>query len=106
MTQHSFMRLLTTASVLAPYGSRPLTNEEAWAAYGAFIADDRVVLQAEEPVGLERQWRAFSLGASASPKLWMDAYLAAFALTGGFRMVTTDVAYRQFQGLDMLLLAS
>ena len=41
---------------------------------------------------------------TASPKLWMDAYLAAFALTGGYRMVTTDTAFRQFQGLDVLVL--
>jgi hypothetical protein len=31
----------------------------------------------------------------------MDAYLAAFAQAGGYRMVTTDDAYRQFDGLDL-----
>jgi predicted nucleic acid-binding protein len=34
----------------------------------------------------------------------MDAYLAAFALTGGYRMVTTDAAFKQFGGLDLRLL--
>jgi predicted nucleic acid-binding protein len=34
----------------------------------------------------------------------MDAYLAAFALTGGYRMVTTDAAFKQFRGLDLRLL--
>lgn len=34
----------------------------------------------------------------------MDAYLAAFAMAGGYRMVTTDRAFRQFQGLDLVLL--
>ena len=40
----------------------------------------------------------------ASPKLWMDAYLAAFALAGRNQKVTTDAAFRQFQGLDLLVL--
>jgi predicted nucleic acid-binding protein len=34
----------------------------------------------------------------------MDAYLAAFALAGRFRMVTTDAAFRQFGELDLMLL--
>ncbi len=40
--------------------------------------------------------------ANASPKLRMDAYLAAFALTAAYLMVTTDVAFRQFAGLEVL----
>jgi predicted nucleic acid-binding protein len=35
----------------------------------------------------------------------MDAYLAAFAITAGLRLVTTDTAFRQFAGLDHLILA-
>jgi predicted nucleic acid-binding protein len=34
----------------------------------------------------------------------MVAYLAAFALAGGYRMVTTDAAFRQFSGLDLVIL--
>lgn len=33
----------------------------------------------------------------------MDAYLAAFAIAGGYRLVTTDAAYRQFGGLSCLV---
>lgn len=36
--------------------------------------------------------------------MWMDAYLAGFALAGGYRMVTTDGAFKQFRGLDLELL--
>jgi predicted nucleic acid-binding protein len=38
----------------------------------------------------------------------MDAYLAAFAITGGLRMVTLDGDFHQFapQGLDLLLLGA
>jgi predicted nucleic acid-binding protein len=34
----------------------------------------------------------------------MNAYLAAFALAGGYRMVTTDAAFKQFRGLGLELL--
>lgn len=103
-TQQSFLWLLTNAAVLAPYGSPPLTNREAWEAYEALVADYRIVLRDEEPGALESRWKELALRDDASPKLWMDAYLAAFALTAGYRMVTTDAAFMQFAGLDLHLL--
>ena len=30
----------------------------------------------------------------------MAAHLAAYALAGGYRLVTTDAAFKQFRGLD------
>jgi toxin-antitoxin system PIN domain toxin len=103
-TQQSFLRLLTNASVLGPYGNPPLTNRKAWSAYEAFLADDRIAFRADEPVGLESSWKDFAVRGTASPKLWMDAYLAAFALAGRYSMVTTDAAFRQFRGLDLQVL--
>lgn len=105
-TQQTFLRLLTNTSVLSPYGSPPLTNREAWAAYEALLSDDRIVFRADEPAGVEPLWKQFAVRGTASPKLWMDAYLAAFALAGRYRMVTTDAAFRQFRGLDLLVLGS
>jgi toxin-antitoxin system PIN domain toxin len=103
-TQQGFLRLLTNKAVLAPYGSSPLTNQQAWTAYEALLTDYRILFWAHEPAGLEIHWRKFALRNTASPKLWMDAYLAAFALAGRHRMVTTDAAFRQFGGLDVVLL--
>jgi toxin-antitoxin system PIN domain toxin len=103
-TQQTFLRLLTNASVLGAYGNPPLTNRQAWSAYEALLADDRIAFQADEPSGLEARWKEFAARGTASPKLWMDAYLAAFALAGRFRMVTTDAAFRQFGELDLMLL--
>lgn len=103
-TQQTFLQLLTNAAVLAPYGNPPLSNREAWAAYEAFLADDRVTLRSDEPGGLTARWQAFAVRDGASPKLWMDAYLAAFAMAAGCRLVTTDAGFRQFPGLDLVLL--
>lgn len=59
-----------------------------------------------EPAGTGELWLRFANRNTASPKLWMDAYLAAFAISGNLRFVTTDKAFRQFvpQGLDLQLL--
>jgi toxin-antitoxin system PIN domain toxin len=103
-TQQSFLRLLSNASVLGPYGNPPLTNQQAWDAYSSLREDERVGFRPEEPTGLESHWRRFALRRTASPKLWMDGYLAAFALCGGYRLVTTDRAFRQFHGVDVALL--
>jgi toxin-antitoxin system PIN domain toxin len=102
-TQQALLRLLTNASVLGPYGNPPLTNREAWSAYAAFLVDDRIAFR-DEPVGLEPLWKELAARGTASPKLWMDAYLAAFALAGRYSMVTMDAAFRQFRGLDLLVL--
>lgn len=103
-TQQSLIRLLTTASVMGAYGSAPLTNKAAWELCESFVQDDRIVFVGQEPAGLEERWRQFSTRDTKSPKLWMDAYLAAFAVSGGYTIVTNDVGYRQFKGLELLLL--
>lgn len=103
-TQQSFLRLLTSAAVLAPYGNKPLTNAQAWVAYETLLSDERITFASQEPDGISALWREFGARSTASPKLWMDAYLAAFAVRAGCQMVTTDTAFSQFPGLDVLIL--
>lgn len=103
-TQQTFLRLMTNAAVLGAYGNPPLTNRQAWSIYEALLKDDRIAFRADEPPGLEPLWKDLAMRSTASPKLWLDAYLAAFALAGRYRMVTTDAAFRQFRGLDLLVL--
>jgi toxin-antitoxin system PIN domain toxin len=103
-TQQSFLRLLTTSAVFSPYGIPPLTNKAAWSVYEGFRSHARVAW-AEEPTGLEPIWKGLAGGSAASPKLWMDAYLAAFAIAGEYQLVTTDKAFKQFKSLDLLVLS-
>jgi toxin-antitoxin system PIN domain toxin len=103
-TQQSFLRLLTTTAVLAPYGIPPLRNLAAWSVYEGLRANERIAW-VEEPNGVDVHWKKLAATAQASPKLWMDAYLAAFALAGGHQLVTTDTAFRQFRRLDLLVLS-
>lgn len=102
-TQQSFLRLLTTTGVMSVYGIAPLSNKDAWAAYESFIADDRILFQPEPP-GLSAVWKKLAARRTSSPKLWMDAYLAAFAIATGAQLVTTDKAFTQFPGLDVLVI--
>jgi toxin-antitoxin system PIN domain toxin len=103
-TQQTFLRLLTNSTVLGAYGIPPLTNRQAWSACEAFLRDDRIAFRADEPPGVEPLWKALAARGTTSPKLWMDAYLAAFAIAGRYRLVTTDSAFRQFKRLDLLVL--
>src|SRR5260370_36814515 len=55
-TQQSFLGLLTTRAVLAPFGIPPLDNKAAWSVYEGFLADDRVAWT-DEPRGLQSFWK-------------------------------------------------
>ena len=99
-TQQSFLRLLTTMGIMSVYGIPPRSNKAAWAAWESFIGDDRIILQPEPP-GLGAVWKKLAVRRTSSPELWMDAYLAAFAISSGAQLVTTDKAFTQFPGLDV-----
>ena len=71
---------------------------EAWILYDALRADERVIYL-PEPHGLESSWRKFIEGETYSPKVWSDAYLAAFAQMSGIAVVSFDEDFRKFDGL-------
>ncbi len=104
-TEQSFLRLLTTPALLRAYGATGLSNREALLTLKALQGLPSVRF-AEEPPGTVARWHALAAHDTASPKLWMDAYLAAFALAGGLGLVTLDTDFRQFasQGLDASVL--
>lgn len=102
-TQQSFLRLITTSAATKQYGKAPLSNADAWAFYERLLADARIV-RADEPAGLEAHWKAAS--GFASPKVWIDAYLASFAIAGGHQFVTIDRAFRQFATFDCVVLSA
>lgn len=104
-TQQSFLRLASTPAIFTAYQAGEITNRDALAALMAFLALPQVDLM-DEPIGTEATWwRLAGLG-EAAPKRWMDAYLAAFAISGSLRMITLDQDFRAFipAGLDLRLL--
>lgn len=105
-TQQSVLRLISTAGIAKSYGVLPLTNRGALLTLDALQALPQVSWQAEPP-GIFEKWRSLATLDTASPKVWMDAYLAAFAIQSGLRLVTLDKDFKNFvaQGLDVELLS-
>lgn len=103
-TEQSFLRLASTPALLKVYGAQGMTNRDAWLALDTLQALPQVGSRDETP-GLRAVWRTLASADAASPKLWMDAYLAAFAISGGLRMVTLDRDFTKFvvNGLDLAL---
>jgi uncharacterized protein len=106
-TQQAFLRILTTPVIQKIYGSGVITNDAAWEKLERLIALPQVVWL-DEPHGLEILWQKCARLSSASPKVWMDAYLAAFAITTGLRLATLDRDFKKFEphGLDLRLIES
>jgi toxin-antitoxin system PIN domain toxin len=99
VTQLSVLRLLTTSAVMR---DRPLTMVEAWQAYDRLFEDDRVMLYPEPP-NIEAQFRQLSQSQTASPKVWADAYLMAFAFGHQGQVVTFDRALENRGGSCLVL---
>jgi toxin-antitoxin system PIN domain toxin len=100
MTQLSLLRLLCHRAVME---DNVCTLPQAWAVYDQVQADERFVFYAE-PADLEPALRVLTQANTPSPRLWQDAYLAAFALASGIRLATFDRDFRQFAELQTILL--
>jgi len=68
------------------------------------LSDPRVSFAAE-PADIETHWRVYTQSRSYSPRVWNDAYLAAFALAGGLELVTFDRGFTQYQNVTSIILA-
>ena len=80
-----------------------LTGREAWEAYARWLALAEIVFLPEPP-GIDDELGRLSRSVELTPALWTDAYLAAFALAGGLRLVAFDADFSRFAGLSVLRL--
>lgn len=100
-TQQGFLRLATNPSV---FGNHALTMPDAWQKYDIFQSDP-YVSYVEEPFNLEQHWRSFTGQSLHSPNVWTDAYLAAFAIAGSYKLVSFDKGLAQYPGTNCTILA-
>ncbi len=100
LTQQGFLRLATNPSV---FQDDAVTLENAWLLYDEMLQDPQIVF-VSEPVGIESHWRQYTQRRSFSPKVWNDAYLAAFARAAGLELVTFDKGFRQYSQIDCQIL--
>ena len=90
ITQITVLRLLTTAAVM---GSDVKNMHEAWDLWDKVCADDRIEFLSESDA-IEWEFQRLSQLRSPSPKVWVDAYLLAFASAAGLKLVTFDRGLR------------
>ena len=104
-TEQSFLRLTSSQTILKTYGAEGLTNRDALVALDTLLALPQVC-EREEPQGVSVIWRRLATRDTASPKVWMDAYLAAFAIGGRLQMISLDHDFKGYKsrGLDLFLL--
>ncbi|MFI5384996.1 MAG: TA system VapC family ribonuclease toxin [Fimbriimonadales bacterium] len=95
--------LVRVVSSPTHFGGRSLDPADAWRAYAIWRLRPEVHLFEEPPHcdSLIEEWIHKGL---VTARTWTDAYLAAFALSSGFRLVTFDQDFGRFPGLDRLTL--
>jgi len=86
------------------FGQNALTLSEAWQKYD-ILQSDPFVSYIDEPAGIEPLWRSFTKRQSFSPKVWIDAYLTAFAQAADFELITFDRGFTQYQHVRSTILS-
>lgn len=106
--ENSTLRLLSNPSVCLAYDSPPMTNEQAATLLSDWRSHKHIGCFDAEPEDTRALWLELATSPSASPKVWMDAYLAAFAIRAGHPFATFDTDFRRFEtkGLELLLLSA
>jgi uncharacterized protein len=104
-TEISFLRVLTTSAVLRLYDAEHMTNRDAVAQFRLLMSRPEIT-EFDEAPGTTALWQQLATRDTAAPKVWMDAYLAAFAITAGLRFVTLDRDFEPYEagGLELMLL--
>ena len=107
LTEMGFLRLVTQKQVMKQCGLVALSNDEA-VEYLSRVYEDPAVVRVEEPPATRNLWLELAAGPHASPHVWTDAYLAAFAIGLDAEFVTFDRGFTTYQkrGLNLLLLES
>lgn len=95
VSQLGILRLLTNPVIMK---SEVCTTDQAWEVHDGILRDARFSYR-EEPASLQAKLREFTRGFPFAPKLWQDAYLAAFAVSAGLGLVTFDQGFGKFAGL-------
>jgi toxin-antitoxin system PIN domain toxin len=100
LAQMGLLRLLSNPAVM---GVDVCGTDAAWKINDRLLGDPRFAF-AEEPRGLETVLRSLTKGFPYSPKLWQDAYLAAFAVASDLPLVTFDRGFQKFRSLKSIIL--
>ena len=97
VTMLGLLRLITSHKAVA----NPKTHATAWSIYHEFKALPNIRFLSE-PTHLETTFHSLPTEADLPSRMWTDAYLAAFAINSGSRLVSFDADFARFPGLHFL----
>lgn len=100
VTMLGLVRFLTQPAVAQ---QAAMTLQEAMGFYAELLALSNIAGVADEPSEVEAVLGSF-VYPKLPPKYLTDAYLAAFAVCSGLRLVTFDKDFERFEGLSLLRL--
>ena len=103
IAQTGLLRLLNNPAVMR---EDVLDTTACWGLWRRFLEDERIHFIPTEPPSLDAAFERFTSGRMFTPKLWTDAYLAAYAQVSGLVLVTFDHGFRQFDSLACHVLES
>lgn len=101
VTALAVLRHWTNTTVMA-HGV--LSTSEAWEEYERWLSLPEIVFLSE-PASVHCRFRQFAMSLTLGQASWTDAYLAAFAIEGGCRLVSFDGGFQRYSGLDFLHLS-
>lgn len=96
IAQAGLLRLLNNPAVMR---EDVLDTDACWGLWHQLLEDERIRFTPTEPPGLDAVFERFTRGRAFTPRLWTDAYLAAYAQTSRLMLVTFDHGFRQFDSL-------
>jgi len=100
VTQMGLLRLLTNPIVM---GRDALIGAKAWHVVDELLDRENIGF-VKEPDGIEKVWRELTPPGRIGPNFWTDAYLAAFARTTGFTLVTFDRGFSKYRDIPLKIL--
>ena len=108
IVEQSFLRLITTDAICHTYNVMVHNNLQAVEILNGWRSRRYIGCLHAEPPSTRELWLELAAIPSSSPKVWMDAYLAALAICAGIPFATLDSDFRRFEaaGLKLRLLTA
>jgi toxin-antitoxin system PIN domain toxin len=98
VTALALLRHLTSARIL---GNAALNGGAAWRALETWLALPQITFLAEPP-GLDELLAEWAGKLDLRAGRWTDAYLAAFAIASGCRVIAFDGDFHSYPGVEFL----
>jgi len=102
VTALALLRHLTNAKIL---GTAALDSGAAWHALEMWMQFPQITVL-DEPPGLDELLAQWAGKLNLRGAEWTDAYLAAFALASGCRLIAFDSDFHRYPGIDFLHLTA